>query len=192
MEEVQKVGGWFARHWWMLVVRGVFALLFGFAAFKWPGRTLATLVLLFGAYAIVDGIISFGQGLAEYGESKEWWVRLLSGIAGFIVGALTFTWPGLTGLALLYLIAWYAILKGIFEIAAVFALRRVLEKKWLLLLAGIAAIFFGVMMLFNPGAGALAVVWLIGIYATVYGVLLIVAGFQLHGFERSDLTHRHA
>ena len=167
-------------------------MLFGFAAFRWPHLTLASLVLLFGAYALVDGVISIGHALSEHTECKYWWVKLLGGILGVIVGVITFSRPGFTGLALLLLIGWYAVLRGIFEISTVIAFWRVTEKRWLPILAGLAAIFFGLIMLFRPAAGALAVVWLIGMYATAYGVLLIIAAFQLHGFKRSDLTHRHA
>lgn len=192
MEDVHTLGGMLSRHWWMLVVRGLFALLFGFAAFMWPHLTLKTLILLFGAYAIVDGVLAIGNAFAELDKSKYWWVKLLAGLAGIIIGVVTFTWPGLTGLALLYLIGWYAILKGIFEITTAILLRRVIEKKWLIILAGIAAIIFGVIMLLDPVTGALAVVWLIGVYAIMYGLFLIFAGFQLHGFTRSNLTHHPA
>jgi uncharacterized membrane protein HdeD (DUF308 family) len=192
MHEIHSLVGTLSRHWWMLVVRGVLALLFGLAAFLWSGPTLATLVLLFGAYALVDGILAIGHGLAEHGKSDRSWVSLLAGIAGIIIGLVTFAWPAITGLALLYLIAWYAFTKGIFEIATALLLRRVIEKKWLLVLAGIAAIFFGLLMFVYPAAGALAVVWLIGTFALIYGFLLIIAGFQLHGSGRSTLTHHPA
>lgn len=192
MQEINLLGGMVSRHWWILVVRGLFALLFAFASFMWPHLTLAALVFLFGAYAIVDGVVAVGHGLSEIGKNKQWWLKLLAGVVGIVIGVITFTWPGLTGLALLYLIGWYAILKGIFEITTVILLRRVVERKGFHILAGIAAIVFGTIMLFDPVTGALAVIWLIAMYATVYGLLLIFAGFQLHGFTRSNLTHHPA
>ena len=173
-----------ARNWWAVALRGVFAVIFGIMAFIWPGLTLAALVLLFGAYALVDGILAMANAARAARSGERWWPFLLEGLAGVVIGVLTFLWPGITALVLLYLIAAWAILTGIAEIVAAVRLRRVLTGEWLLGLAGVVSIVFGVLLIVFPGAGALAVVWLIGAYALVFGIVLIVLGFRLRGVQR--------
>ena len=167
-----------SRFWWALVVRGVVAILFGLIAFFWPGVTLVALVLLFGAYAFIDGIASVVLGIREYGERERWWGTLLSGLVGIGAGIVTLLSPGITALALLTVIAVWAILHGILDIVAAIRLRDVIEGEWLLALSGVLSVGFGLLLLARPGAGALAVVWWIGAYALVLGVVLIVLGFR--------------
>src|SRR3712207_763932 len=107
-----------ARNWWVFVLRGGLGILFGIAAWLWPGLTLAVLIYLFGAYALVDGVFAVAAGIASYGENRRWWAELLVGIAGIVLGILTFVWPGVTALVLLYLIAAWALVTGVFEVAA--------------------------------------------------------------------------
>ena len=173
-----------ARNWWAIALRGLFAVLFGVAAFIWPGITLAVLVLLWGAYALVDGIFALVAAVRAAERRATWWPLVLEGILGIVAGVLTFLWPGITALVLLYLITAWAILTGIAEIVAAVRLRRVLTGEWLLGLAGVVSIVFGVLLIVFPGAGALAVVWLIGAYALVFGIVLIVLGFRLRGVQR--------
>jgi uncharacterized membrane protein HdeD (DUF308 family) len=164
-------------YWWAPVLRGLVAVLFGIGAFIWPGITLAALVLLFGAYALVDGILSlvhaFSSGTGFRG------LLAIEGIVGIAAGLVALAWPGITALALLYLIAAWAIVTGILEIGAAVRLRKLIENEWLLGLAGIASIAFGIILAVQPSAGALALLWLIGAYAFVFGVLLIALGFRL-------------
>ena len=173
--------GTLARYWWVLVLRGVLAVLFGIAAWVWPGLTLTVLVAFFGAYALVDGVFAVVAGIASYGENRRWWAELLVGIAGIVAGIMTWVWPGLTTLALLYLIAAWAIATGVFEIAAAIELRRAIENEWLLGLGGLASVLFGLLLIVFPGEGALGLLWLIGAYAVLFGVLLIALGFRLRG-----------
>lgn len=167
------------RHWWALALRGVAAILFGICAIVWPGITLATLVLVFGAYVLVDGVFGVINGISSYGERERWWVILLEGLAGIVVGIMTLVWPGITALTLLYLIAAWAVITGVMEIVAAIQLRRVIEGEWMMVLSGIASIIFGIILFIFPGEGALGLTWLIGIYAIIFGVMLIVLAFRL-------------
>lgn len=171
----------FAPRWWAIALRGVFAVLFGISAFVWPGLTLAVLVLLFGTYALLDGIFTIAGAVVQARNRMTWWPSLLEGIAGIVLGVLTILWPGITGLVLLYFIAAWAIITGVLEIAAAFRLRKLIQGELFLGLSGLASIIFGLLMLFFPGAGALAVAWIIGTYALIFGVLLIILGFRLRG-----------
>ena len=173
------------RHWWVLALRGLCAVLFGLLALVWPGMTLIVLVMLFGAYALVDGICALVTAFRDRRSNDHWWVLLLEGIAGIAAGVMTFFWPGMTGLVLLYLIAAWAIVTGIVEIIAAVRLRREITGEWLLALGGLASIVFGVILLVRPLAGALAVAWLIGIYAIVFGVIIILLAFRLRRHRES-------
>ena len=178
-------GSLVSQFWWTLVLRGAVAILFGVLAFIWPGVTLSVLVLLFGAYALVDGIVAIIMGIKEYGDRERWWATLLSGLVSAAAGIVTFFMPGLTALALLSLIAFWAIVRGVFEIVAAIRLRHEIEGELLLGLGGALSIAFGLLMLFFPGAGALAVVWWIAAFAVVYGVMLLMLGFRLRGVGRA-------
>jgi uncharacterized membrane protein HdeD (DUF308 family) len=173
-----------SQFWWTLVLRGVVAILFGVLAFMWPGVTLSVLILLFGAYALVDGIAAIIMGIKDYGDRERWWATLLSGVVSALAGLVTFFMPGITALALLTLIAFWAIVRGVFEIVAAIRLRHEIEGELLLGLAGVLSIAFGVFMLLFPGAGALAVVWWIAAFAVVYGVVMVALGFRLRGLGR--------
>ncbi|GAA2408706.1 HdeD family acid-resistance protein [Actinomadura vinacea] len=166
------------RHWWVLAVRGGFAVLFGLAALIWPGITVVALVLLFGAFALVDGVIALvGAIRGGFGRSRAW--AAVTGIAGIVLGLVALIWPGITAFALLMLIAVWAIVVGVFEIVSAIALRREIEGEWLYVATGTISVLFGVVLFAWPAAGALAVVWLIGLFAIVLGALLLGAAFRL-------------
>jgi uncharacterized membrane protein HdeD (DUF308 family) len=173
-----------SRFWWTVLLRGIVAILFGVLAFIWPGVTLSALLLLFGAYALVDGIAAIVVGIRDYGDRERWWATLLGGIVSAGAGVITFLMPGLTALALLSLIAFWAIFRGVFDIVAAVRLRHVIEGEWLLGLSGALSIAFGVMMILFPGAGALAVVWWIAAFALLLGVMLVALGFRLRRVAR--------
>ncbi len=166
--------------WWVVALRGVAAILFGIAALVWPGMTLAALVMLFGAYAMVDGLFALFAAVGSGGNDRLW--HVLAGIIGIGLGILTFVYPGITGLALIYLIGIWAILTGVLEIIAGFELP--ISRDWLLALGGLLSVVFGAYVLFNPGSGALAIVWLIGFYAVLFGVVLCVLAFRLRGLKK--------
>ena len=180
--------GMASRNWWVFVLRGVLAILFGIVAWVWPGLTVSALVILFGAYAFVNGIFAVFAGIASFGENRRWWAELLVGIAGIILGILTFFWPGVTALALLYLIAAWAIVSGVFEIGAAIELRKAIDNEWLLGIGGVVSVIFGLILIFFPGSGAISLVWVIGIYAIIFGVLLIALGFRLRNVPAPDTT----
>ena len=183
----------YTSSWWALVLRGLAAIAFGVLAFAWPQITLTALVFLWGAYALVDGAFAIAAGVKSHGENKRWWVLLLEGILGVAAGLVAFLVPGITALALLILIAAWAMVTGAFEIAAAIQLRKHIKGEWLLALAGVASVLFALALLFNPAVGALALVWLIGAYSIVFGVLLIVLGVRLHSLVRpTDGMSPHA
>src|SRR4051812_29572050 len=159
-----------SRHWWVFALRGIAAILFGILAFAWPGMTLTILVLLWGAYALVDGVLALVSAFRARQDQR--WSLLFEGVVGIAAGIVTLIWPGLTALVLLYIIAAWALITGVFELIAAFRLRRVIRDEWWLVLGGVASVAFGVLMLVMPAAGALALVWLIAAYAIVFGVLL--------------------
>ena len=178
---VPSILGNLARAWHWIVLRGVFALLFGIFAFIWPGITLAALVLVWGAYAIADGVMALIAAFTMHEEGKPMASLIVVGILGIAAGVVTFIWPGMTALVLLLFIASWAVLMGIFEIAAAIRLRKHIENEWLLALSGLVSIVFGVLLFLQPGAGALAVIWLIGSFAIFFGIVLIALGIRLKG-----------
>ena len=166
------------KGWWVMLLRGLAAVAFGILAFAWPGLTLLTLIILFAVYALVDGLFALFSIFSRDNGTPAWWL-LLVGLLGIAAAAITYFWPGLTAIMLVMIIGAWALVHGIFEIAAAFNLRKELEDWWILALGGVISVIFGGLLLFNPGAGALALVWLIGIYAVVFGALLIILSFRL-------------
>ena len=169
-----------SRNWWAVSLRGLAGILFGIITFIAPGISLAALVLLFGAYAFADGVLAIVTAIRRRGNDR-WWLLLLEGLVGVGAGVLTLLWPGITALALLYVIAAWALVTGAFEIAAAIRLRKVITGEWILALSGILSIALGVLLIVAPGPGALAVVIWIGAYAFVFGVLLFALGLRLKG-----------
>ncbi|HEY7087976.1 MAG TPA: HdeD family acid-resistance protein [Tepidisphaeraceae bacterium] len=172
-----------ADRWWLILLRGIAAIIFGILAISVPHITLWTLILLFAILAVFEGIVSIAAGLTGGAGSYRWWEMVLIGLVGVLAGIVAFTMPGLTALVLLYIIAFWAIFQGIFEIVAAIRLRKVISNEWALALAGVLAIVFGLFILVRPGAGALAVVFIIGTYAIIHGIVLIVVSMRLHGMK---------
>ena len=167
------------RNWWLLLVRGLSAILFGIAAFAWPGLTVAILVLIFGVYVLVDGIFGIVDSIRYRDRLNRWWLWLLDGLLGVIVGTLMLVMPGLTAYALVLFIAAWAIVGGILRIVAAIQLRNEIEGEWLLGLGGVLSILFGAVLVVMPGPGVLSLVWLIGTWAVVFGVLFVMLAFRL-------------
>ncbi len=176
-----------ARDWWVFLVRGIAAVLFGILAFVWPHITLFVLVLLFGVYALVDGILSLVRAFGAGQRGQSWVWPLVGGIVGIAAGIAAFVWPGLTALVLLYIIAAWAVVSGITEIIAGVALRHEISHEWLLILGGVISLLFGLLVFARPGAGALAIVWLIGFYAIVLGVVHIALAFRLRDWQQHEM-----
>jgi len=169
------------RNWWLLLLRGIAAIAFGVLAWAMPQVSIAALVLLFGAYALVDGVLAVATAIAGTGDREQRWLVGLWGLVGIGAGIITFIAPDVTALALLFYIAIWAIATGVLEIAAAIRLRKEIEGEWILGLAGLASVAFGVALVAKPGPGALAVVWLIATYAVAFGILLIILAFKARG-----------
>lgn len=175
-----------SRNWWALALRGLAAILFGILAFAWPGITLFVLVIFFGAYLLVDGIFAIVAAVRAAGEEARWWLLLIEGVLGVVAGLVAFFWPGLTALALLYLVAAWAIVTGIMEIVGAIRLRQEIVGEWALILSGVLSFIFGVLLVVIPArAGLLSLTWLIGIYAIAFGVIMLVLAFRVRGLARS-------
>ncbi len=163
-----------ARNWWIIMLRGVAAVVFGLLAFVWPVITLFVLILMYGTFALFDGVLSIAA--AVRGGGARWWL-LLVGLLGIVVGAVTLAWPGVTGFVLLLFIAGWSIASGILQIVGGVRLRKEIANEWFLIASGVLSVLFGLLLAAFPGAGALGLVLAIGAFAVVYGVLLI--GFSL-------------
>jgi uncharacterized membrane protein HdeD (DUF308 family) len=174
------------KYWWLVVLRGALAVLFGLLALIWPGVTVLVLVFLFGAYALVDGAFALGIGLfgGARAAGRRGWL-IVQGILGILAGIIAFAWPGATVLALLWIIAFWALFTGIMEIVTAIRLRREIEGEWLLILSGALSVLLGILLIAWPKAGILTVVFIAGIYALIAGVTLIVLGFRMRRLGRS-------
>lgn len=170
--------------WWVLLLRGLAAIAFGMLTWILPTISLSALVLLFGAYVMADGILGAWAAVAGRKEHEYWWVLLLGGLLGIGVGVMTFISPGITALVLLFYIAIWAIATGMLQIVAAIRLRKEIEGEWWLILGGLASVVFGVLLVAQPGAGALAVLWLIAAYAVFFGILLVMLAFKARAFGK--------
>jgi uncharacterized membrane protein HdeD (DUF308 family) len=167
-----------AKNWWLVLLRGIAAIIFGVLAFVWPGLTLLVLIMFYGAWALVDGVLAIIAAVTGGAPAPRWWLAIV-GVLGILAGILTFLWPGITALVLLFFIAGWAIAIGVFQIIGAIRLRKEIDNEWLLILSGVVSVLFGIGVLLVPGAGALALVWVIGLYAIVEGVLYIALSFRL-------------
>lgn len=173
-----------AKNWWLLLLRGIAGILFGVLAFVWPGITLLTLIIFYGVYALLDGVFAIVAAMRGGDAQSRWWLILI-GILGIAAGLLTFLWPGLTALVLTSFIGAWSLIHGIFEIVGAIKIRKEIDNEWWLILSGIISVLFGLAILIMPGAGALALIWIIGAYSIVFGGLLV-------GFALRLKKHNHA
>ena len=173
-----------SKNWWTVALRGVFAVLFGVVALARPGVTLGAFVFIFGVYAIADGIFALAAAFSG-GSGRPWWVLVLKAIVSFAAAAVTFLLPGITALALLWVIAFWAIVIGTMEIMVAIQLRKEIKGEMFLALSGALSVLFGILLIARPGAGALALTWMIGGYAIGFGLLLILLSFRLKGLRGS-------
>jgi uncharacterized membrane protein HdeD (DUF308 family) len=169
-----------ARNWWMIALRGAAAILFGLLAFVWPGATLLSVVIVYGAFALVDGVLAVATAAMGEGPAPRMWLAI-AGALGVAAGLLTLGWPGITALVLLFFIGVWAIAVGLMQIVGAIKLRDEIDNEWWLLVGGVLSVVFGVGVLTFPGAGALALILLIGSYAIAYGVTLVMLSLRLRG-----------
>ncbi|MPZ52167.1 MAG: HdeD family acid-resistance protein [Acidimicrobiia bacterium] len=175
------------RHWWLFLVRGLIAIGFGIAAMVWPGITLLALVVVFGAYTLADGVLDLllavglrGRGEGDLSGGSRIWLGIL-GLLGIGAGLITFFWPGITAVVLLWIIAWWAIVRGVLELLASWRHRKVLTNEWAWVLNGLLSIALGIVLIAQPGTGALALVLWVGIFAIAWGISLCILGFRVRG-----------
>lgn len=173
-----------ARNWWLLLLRGIASIVFGLLAFVWPGLTLVTLVLFYGAFALVDGVIALVAAFTGGAKPAPTWWLVVVGILGIGAGIATFVMPGITAILLILFIGAWALVHGIFEIVGAIQLRKEIDNEWMLILSGVISVLFGLIVLIAPGAGALGLVWAIAAYSIVFGISFVVLAFRLK-------NHRH-
>ncbi len=174
-----------AKGWWLLLVRGIAAIVFGVLAFIWPGLTLVTLVLFYGVFALVDGVLSLVAAFTGGSKPVPTWWLVVVGLLGIAAGAATFMWPGMTAILLVMFIGVWALVHGIFEIIGAIQLRKEIDNEWMLILGGVLSVIFGAIVLIAPGTGALGLVWAIAAYSIVFGILRITLSLRLR-------KHSHA
>ncbi|EPX78233.1 HdeD family acid-resistance protein [Litoreibacter arenae] len=171
------------RSWWIFLLRGVAAIVLGIMAFAWPALTLAVLVTLFGAYVFADGIFGLIDAIRYRDRLKRIWPLVLESTLGIVVGVLTLFWPGVTALVLLMFIAAWAVVGGLLRIVLAFQIRKEITGEWILILGGVMSILFGGLLVAVPQVGLITLVWIIGIYAILFGVLFMVLGFRLRTLD---------
>jgi uncharacterized membrane protein HdeD (DUF308 family) len=176
-----------SRYWWVILLRGILAIGFGVVALIWPGITILALVILFGAYVLFDGVLDVvmaiggnGPDEARLAGGERAWMAVM-GVIGVAAGIIAFVWPGITAVALLWVIAFWAILSGILEIVTAWRLRAELTNEWLWVLAGLLSIALGVLLIAQPATGAVALVIWIGIFAIAWGIALAILSFRVKG-----------
>jgi uncharacterized membrane protein HdeD (DUF308 family) len=183
--------GIIAQGWWMLLIRGVAAIAFGLLTFFWPAITLFVLIILFAAHAVVDGAmaIALGLQLRKQVDATPWLLITLMGVISVAAGVVAIAWPALTAAVLLFLIAGWAIARGVFEVVAAVHFRKVIENEWFLGLAGVLSVMFGVSLIAWPRAGLLSLMWLVGSFSIAFGVLMCLLAFRLRGLEQNVRAH---
>jgi uncharacterized membrane protein HdeD (DUF308 family) len=183
MPELHEIGNEITRNWWMVALRGAFAILFGILTIAWPQITVVVLVALFGAWALLDGISAFVAAWRSAEAKQTWWPFLVTGVLGVGAAIVTWVWPQITALSLLYVIAVWAIASGVLQIVAAIRMRKIITNEFWLALAGIGSVVFGLLVLVFPGAGAIGIAWAIGWYAILFGILLVMLGFRLRSMR---------
>lgn len=170
------------QNWWAVALRGVVAVLFGIMALALPALTVTTLVILFGAFALVDGV--FALFALIFGKRRsQLVVQLVEALISILAGLVALAMPGLTALAFLFVIAAWAVLSGIFQVVMAVRLRKAIDNEWLLALGGVLSVILGIVFFARPGVGVLSLAWLLGVYAVVFGIVLVALGFRLRGLR---------
>ena len=176
---VPEFAGLFAGRWWAILIRGIVAIAFGVLAFTWPSVTLATLVVLFGCYALLDGAFSLITAIGGRRRRDDRWLLVLEGIVGIWAGVVTLRAPAVTAAVLVFFMSIWAMSTGFLRIAGAIRLRKEISGEVWLVLSGLASVLFALMLMFRPGVGALALVWIIAGYALIMGVFLVMLGIEL-------------
>jgi len=178
-----------SKNWWLYLLRGLAAIAFGILVFIWPTQGWSAMVILFGIFALLDGIVTLVTGIEFHKYFDGWWTLVLEGVVGIVIGGLTLVWLGTAGQVLYYLVAAWMALTGICELVTAIRFRSYIPGEWSMALAGILAIVCGVLMIVFPGAGLVALVWVIGIFAIFYGVMQLVFSNELHDLGSDIKQH---
>lgn len=177
-----------SRKWWALSVRGVIYVAFGLTALLWPDLTFAVFVFLFGVFALLDGAVSVFAAIGRGRAGTQWGSLLLEGLIGVATGIVVLVWPGMSGLILLYVVGAWAVLTGVLEISAAIRLRREIEGEWILVVNGLLSIGLGALIYLWPAGGVMAIVWMLGLYAIVFGALLLLLSLVLRRYAAAALA----
>ncbi|MFC5372510.1 HdeD family acid-resistance protein [Brevundimonas faecalis] len=172
------------RSWWLLLLRGIAAVAFGVLTFVWPQISLLTLILVYGIYAVADGVLALIAAVRGGGFAPRWWLAL-GGVVSILAGVLAFALPGLTALVLVYLIGFWSIMRGVLEIIGAVRLRKEIANEWSLGAAGVLSVILGLILVFMPGAGAMGLLWLIAAWAVLFGLLLIWVAFRVRKLAKA-------
>lgn len=178
----RSVGRGLADNWWLFLLRGIAAIIFGVLSLVWPGVTLVTLVLFYGAYVLVDGVCALFAGISgNVAMGSRWWLVVV-GLLGIAAGVVTFMSPGITAFVLLFFDACWAVATGLFQIIGAIQLRKDIDNEWLLAIHGVLSLLFGIALFVMPGVGLLALIWVIGLYAIINGALMIGFAFRVRRY----------
>lgn len=177
-----------ARHWWALAIRGGLAILFGLIALLMPVAAVAAVAVLFGVFMVLDGIFAIVAGVESRHTVRHWWALLLEGLTGVVAGSLTVAFPLIVALVLIYFISAWALITGLMELIAAIRLREQIEGEWRLALSGALSIVFALLLAIWPESGAVAIGWLMGAYAILFGAVLLALAFHLKGFTERRVT----
>jgi uncharacterized membrane protein HdeD (DUF308 family) len=189
----ERLGATLSDNWWVLLLRGIVAILFAIVVFARPAISLAALVIWFGLFAFVDGILTSYIAVTHKRDSDNWGMLFLSGLVGIGIGIVTWAAPGITALALLFYIAIWAIARGVLEVVAAIRLRKVIEGEWRLAFVGLLAILFGIFLIAQPSRGLLTVLWVLGLFALIDGIALIGLSFKMRSMgHQLEMHHPHA
>ena len=181
-----------ARNWWVVLLRGVLAIALGVSAILMPGVTLMSVLFVYGAFTAGDGLTALWLGFTSKHEGRIWWEMVALGVLAIIAGTTAALYPGLTALVLVYLIAFSAIVRGVFEIAAAIQLRKVIDDEWLLVLSGVVSLLFGGILIAKPGEGAIAMVLLIGAFMIAVGGMTVALALRLRHLHGKLKQHSAA
>ncbi len=186
MPPVRPVLQALADNWWLIFLRGAAAIIFGILSMIWPGISLVTLILLYGIFALADGILAIVAAIRGGSQGSRWWLALV-GVIGIAAGVVTLSWPGISGIVLLFCIAAWAVVTGVMQVVGAFVARHEIEGEWWLIAGGVLSVLFGLLLFMRPGTGALALVLLIASYAILYGAILVAFSLRLrrraHAFK---------
>ncbi len=177
------------KEWGWIALRGALAVIFGILAVAWPIITVWTLSMVWGVFALADGLFAFSTGWRLHKKGVRWWPYMALGVIGVLAGLIAVIWPGITAFVLVFIIGFWAALGGISQIIAAIRLRKEIDGEWFLILSGLLGLIFGLLLLFRPLEGAVAIAWIVGFYAIFMGILVIMLALKIRNAKNEHTTH---